>query len=113
MAARLFTPRATRYALPIPVFYRASGEATWAEGRTENISESGLLVRGDREVPPNAAVELLLTIPSNLRAPFVGTTVCEARIVRTVPADPLENRCIFAAAIVKTAPPLFVDPRRI
>jgi len=62
---------------------------------------------------PDTSVELLLNIPSNVDAPFTGTTVCRGRIVRTVASAPLEHRPGFAAAILDCESlPLF-DPRRI
>jgi hypothetical protein len=36
-------PRAQRYPLHIPLKYRPSGTPNWWEGRTENISRSGVL----------------------------------------------------------------------
>jgi hypothetical protein len=113
VAGREYVPRATRYATPVPVFYRARGETTWAEGRAENISTSGVLVRGDRAVSTNAAVEMLLHLPSDLRTPFTGTTLCEGRIVRTISSQSPENRAIFAASILRFETAFFMDPRRI
>ena len=113
MAGNQYVPRATRYAIPLPVFYRARGEATWAEGRAENISKSGVLVRGNRAVATNAPVEILLNVPSNVQAPFTGATFCEGRIVRTVSSQSPENRAVFAAAILKFETAFFIDPRRI
>lgn len=113
MAARQYVPRATRYAIPLPVFYRAPGDHTWAEGRAVNISKSGVLVRGDRRMAPESPVELLVTIPVDIQAPYAGTTVCHGRIVRTVPTDGVESRAMFAAAILEFDAPSFTDPRRI
>jgi len=113
VAARSLTPRAPRYAVPIDVLYRAEGDTTWLEGRTENISKSGVLVRADRAMEPQTPVELLLNIPPDLPAPFSGATICRGRIVRAVSASALEERPAFAAAIVEYETAHVIDPRRI
>jgi len=113
VAARHYAARATRYAIPLAVFYRTPGDLMWSEGRTENISKSGVLVRGDRAMPPNADVEILLNIPANVTTPFSGTTLCRGRIVRAVESSALENRPAFAAAILEFETTHLIDPRRI
>ena len=40
-------PRAPRYTLQIPLRYRQAGDPSWREGRSENISRSGVLFRTD------------------------------------------------------------------
>jgi hypothetical protein len=62
---------------------------------------------------PDSTIQMLLSIPADLQAPFAGTTMCEGRIVRTVPSETLENRAVFAASILEFETTLFVDPRRI
>jgi hypothetical protein len=113
MAVRPFTPRAHRYAVPIAVRYRSAGETTWREGRTENISKSGVLVRTDRVIAPQTAIELLLDVPPDISTPFYGATRCRGRVVRAVGPSPLANGPAFAAAIFECETTRLVDPRRI
>lgn len=113
MAARTYAPRAPRYPLPIAVLYRTRGDKTWLEGRTENISKSGVLVRAERPLKVQTPIEILLDIPPDLPSPFSGTTICRGRIVRAIDASPLEDRPAFAATIVEYETSPLMDPRRI
>jgi hypothetical protein len=113
VAARPYIPRAPRYAVPISVLYRTEGAKTWLEGRTENISKSGVLVRVDRAIAPNTRIEMLLTIPPDISSPFSGTTICRGRIVRAVGPSALEIRPAFAATILEYETSHLNDPRRI
>ncbi len=113
MAAPSFSPRAPRYAIPISVLYRMKGEKAWLEGRTENISKSGVLVRAARTLAPETPVEMLLDIPAHLPSPFGGMTMCRGRIVRAVDPSALEDRPAFAATILEYETSHLIDPRRI
>jgi hypothetical protein len=95
------------------VLYRGVGEKAWREGRAENISHSGVLVRTDRVIAPHTTIELLLDIPADLRTPFAGATRCRARVVRSIDPSPLATGPAFAAAIVEYETTRIVDPRRI
>jgi hypothetical protein len=113
VAASSYVPRAPRYALPITVLYRTGGDTNWLEGRTENISESGVLVRADRPLPVQAQIEMLLNIPADQPSPFTGTTICRGRIVRAIEPSALEDRPAFAAIILEYETSHLIDPRRI
>lgn len=113
MAGRQYAPRAPRYSIPITVLYRRRGDNTWLEGRTENISKSGVLVRTDRSIPVQTQVEMLLNIPADLPSPFTGTTICRGRIVRAVEPSGLHHRPAFAATILEYESSHLSDPRRI
>ena len=99
--------------MPIVVLYRTSDNANWLEGRTENISKSGVLIRTDRRMPVQAQVEMLLDIPPELPSPFSGSTICRGRIVRAIEPSSLEDRPAFAATIVEYETSHLIDPRRI
>ena len=113
MAGREFAHRAPRYAIPLAVLYRASGERAWLEGRTENISKTGVLVRAEHTLVPPTWIEMLLDIPADLPSPFSGTTICRGRIVRAVGPSTLERRPAFAATITEYETSRVFDPRRI
>lgn len=108
-----YCPRAQRYAVPLPVLFRASGERVWREGQTENISKSGVLVRALHVLQPEATVEMLITIPENIPTPFAGATICRGRIVRAIGPSRLQERPAFAAAILEFETAGMADPRRI
>ena len=96
-----YTPRATRYALSLAVFYRTAGDSRWSEARTENISQSGMLLRGDRPLPSETPVDLILNIPGTVTAPFSGTLLCRGRVVRAVSSPPSDDRHEFAVTLLE------------
>ena len=118
VAAHVYSPRAPRYEVPISVLYRTAGESTWLEGRTVNISTSGVLVSADRVMAPQTPIELLLNIPPHATTPFAGTTICRGRIVRALGTGDRgsgigDRGPAFAAAILEYETSNVIDPRRI
>lgn len=112
-SARL--PRAPRFAVPMSMLYRAAGDLGWCEGRTENVSRSGVLFRGEQLMEPNTSVDMVLMLPIEIAGDAAGTTMCRGRIVRAVaPASPvsIDARPALAAAILDREP-VPRDPRRI
>jgi PilZ domain-containing protein len=108
-------PRAPRYPVRIPLRYRTSGAADWVEGRTENISRSGVLFRTDLTAPLHTAIEMLMTLPAEVGGTHDGTVICRGRIVRSEPPTPLDPRPALAATIAgyRLAHMHDGDPRRI
>ena len=58
-------PRATRFAMNLPVRYRVRGEKVWSYGMSVNVSVSGLLFRADRHVDPKARMQVELVLPGD------------------------------------------------
>jgi hypothetical protein len=77
---------ARRIALQMILRYREIGNADWCEGHTENISRSGILFRGPQMGEPNAAIELIVTLPDAGSSPG-GRALCSGHIVRVVSRD--------------------------
>jgi len=76
--------RAQRFQLHLPLRYRRLGETQWHEGKTENISRSGLLFQTDDVLQPNSQLEINLVLPAEI-AGLAGTeVVCRGEVVRTV-----------------------------
>jgi hypothetical protein len=73
--------RAPRFALQLPVRYRRVGETRWHEGRTENISRSGILIWTDQPPTVDTLLEMSFVLPVGGTPPGI---VCRGRIVRTV-----------------------------
>jgi hypothetical protein len=107
----VYAPRAARYSLSLSVFYRATGDSSWSEARTENISESGVLLRGDRLLPSETHVELVVNIPANVTAPFSGTVLCRGRVVRAVSSPPSDDRHGFAVTLLEYDTTKLTPPR--
>jgi len=72
--------RARRLPLDLPIRYRSAGSRRWREGRVENISRSGLLLRGLDLPDVDTAIEMTLVLPAR----FGTAIVCRGRVVRTV-----------------------------
>jgi hypothetical protein len=88
--------RAWRFELDLPVHYRPIGDAHWHEGRTENISRSGVLFRAADILDVDTEVEMRLVLPVEPTAPAI---VCRGRVVRTVLPGGDGRRCGLAVAI--------------
>src|ERR671925_2171061 len=58
-----WVPRARRLKLETPVRYRVKNLATWYEGVTENLSQSGVLFHGPQRLPENTLVEMVFEMP--------------------------------------------------
>jgi hypothetical protein len=107
--------RAIRYPIRMPIRYRVSGEFYWHEGRTENISRSGVLFRTEQPLAMRTAVEMLMTLPAEISGGNQATVVCRGRVVRVVPAGAEEPQPAIAATIAgyRLAHWQENDPRRI
>jgi hypothetical protein len=77
--------RPQRVSLQVPVRYRAIGEGAWHQGRTENISRTGVLIRAARVVPVGAEVDVILTVPTGIMAEMAAEIICDGAVARHVP----------------------------
>jgi hypothetical protein len=84
-----WTPRARRLKLDAALRYRVNGSSTWYEGRIENLSQSGLLFRGPRQLPVNALIEMVFEMPKEISGQKNRDVLCQGRVVRS--ADPPEK----------------------
>lgn len=91
-------PRATRYQMAAQVNYRRAGDESWADGRTVDISRTGVLLRaGGPAFPVGTAMELVLLLPS-LGHPGRSQVRCRGRIARHA-AQPEGEGCAMAVTI--------------
>ena len=77
-------PRAVRFAIEVPVRYRAVGEPRWSSGQSANISRSGVLFHAEQILLPETRVELVLRLPLMLLGEPGAEVVCSGEVVRTV-----------------------------
>jgi hypothetical protein len=68
----------------MPLRYRERGQFNWYEGRTENISRSGLLFLGQHSIDPNTPVEMRFSLPVKVPNDPTAEIICFGHIVRTV-----------------------------
>ncbi len=75
-------PRATRYAMSAPILYRPLGAHGWEEGRTVNVSRSGVLFESPASgLSADTRLEFILVLPS-LGLPGHSRVRCTGQIVR-------------------------------
>jgi len=74
--------RAKRFAIHIPIHYRRPHTSRWFEGRTENISYSGVLFRAESPLEPKTTIELRFELPIAILGEAPGEIVCKGAVVR-------------------------------
>ena len=75
--------RAQRFPIRIPVHYREPGGRAWVEGKTENISRSGVLLRTESVLSPKTKVEMKLDPQVVIMDKARCEIFCEGEVVRT------------------------------
>ena len=75
-------PRAERFPISIPVRYREPNHPEWLEGKTQNISCSGLLLHTDASLEPKITLELRIELPVSVLGEGRGEIVCKGTVVR-------------------------------
>jgi hypothetical protein len=86
--------RPRRFALHLPVKYRADGERRWHDGLTVNLSAGGAVIVGD--APASGADGIVVMIPLPAAS---GCLIGRGRIVRTASTPARPERCSFAIAV--------------
>jgi hypothetical protein len=92
MAAML--SRAQRFVVQLPIRYKKIGGRSWFEGKTENMSRSGVLFRADRVLKPRTAVQMSFTLPVSVKGDGPGEVLCRGSVVRTVAAAGANRPCV-------------------
>jgi hypothetical protein len=108
--------RAPRYPIRITMLYRMPGNKQWRQGRTENISRSGVLFRTDHQMSVEAPIEMLLALPVEIRGGRAGSVICRGRVVRTEGLPDADTEaCAVAATITnyRLTHAQTIDPKRL
>jgi PilZ domain len=74
--------RPRRLTLQTPVRYRTKGLGHWHEGIVENLSQSGVLLRGPQQLAEYTLVEMLLDMPEEISDQKNSMVLCQGRIIR-------------------------------
>jgi hypothetical protein len=77
-----WTPRARRLKLNVAVRYRVNHKGTFYEGVIENLSQTGLLFRGEQQLPVNTLIEMVFEMPEEISGQRNRNVVCQCRVVR-------------------------------
>jgi PilZ domain-containing protein len=83
-----------------PVRYRVKNLGTWNEGTIENLSQSGVLLRGGQHFPENTLVEMIFEMPEEISGQKNSKVLCQGRIIRMKNAKEQAADHEFAASIV-------------
>jgi len=80
--------------------YRESGTTRWCEGKTVNISRTGILFRSAQDLQLRSVLEMHIIFPAEIVRSSVPTTIaCWGPVVRSQSLELPETRCAFAAVI--------------
>jgi hypothetical protein len=90
--------RAPRFPLHLAVRYRAVGNSEWRQGKTTNISSSGVLLQVQHPLKMDTALEFMVALASNGPTEDRTEVSCRGRVVRVV--EPTDRQQLgFAVAI--------------
>ena len=92
--------RAQRYPLHLPVRYCRASESQWHVGLTENISDSGAIIRSAAKVALHTRVTIVIALPSSPTTPG-GWLIGEGEVVRTADAFSSTTEATFAVTIAE------------
>jgi hypothetical protein len=76
--------RAQRFPIKVAMRYRKDKDADWVDGRTENISQSGVLFQAPQPLNPDTIVQICFSLPENAQGESGAAVLCEGRTVRTI-----------------------------
>jgi PAS domain S-box-containing protein len=93
--------RAQRFQLNLPLKYRRLDEEDWHDGKTQNISRSGLLFQAEDFLQPSVILEINLVLPAEIAGLSQTEVVCRGEVVRTVQAAGEEVPPALAAKILQ------------
>jgi CheY-like chemotaxis protein len=95
--------RAQRFQLQLPLKYRRIDEQKWHDGKTRNISRSGMLFQAEDVdiLQPNVVLEINLVLPAEIAGLSPTEVVCRGEVVRTVTAAGDEMPPALAAKILQ------------
>src|SRR5436190_22967862 len=72
--------------LAIAAMYRSPAEDRWHLVRTENISKTGVLIRGDKLFSLKSSVEITMSVPPGIIENASGDIFFVGHVARLVPA---------------------------
>jgi hypothetical protein len=92
--------RAQRFAIAMPIQYRPLSDVTWLDGQVENISRTGVLLRGAQIMNVATPIQMRFELPAEFGGQTGALVVCRGQVVRTIlpPADDAPKR--LAATIL-------------
>jgi hypothetical protein len=71
----------------------------WHEGKTINISRTGVLFQSDMNLPPRSLLEMQIVLPHEKEAAFQANVRCWGPIIRSDQDASEQGHIAFAASI--------------
>ncbi len=93
--------RAPRFPIQIPMRFRESGAKEWHEGKSINISRTGILFRSDMDVLPKTLLEMQIILPPEIVGKKQVQVRCWGPVVRMAPLAPDNDGTASAAVILR------------
>ncbi|MGH9452724.1 MAG: PilZ domain-containing protein [Terriglobia bacterium] len=93
------TPRPGRYPVKTAIRFRIRGEDEWHQGITEDISRTGVFLRSSFLPDMGAKVEMVLSLPAEVRGRSAAEVFGQGRIVRQTQALSVDQQPGVAATI--------------
>lgn len=91
--------RAQRFLLETPIRYWANEAGDWEEGKTVNISATGVLFRTARPSRPPAGLRFTLTLPEVVFGEAGAEIRCRGKLIREVIRSSPDEMPMFALSI--------------
>ena len=106
--------RAPRYSIRVAMLYRLPGNKQWRQGRTENISRTGVLFRTAHPLSPEAPIDMLLALPVEMAGGRNASVICRGRVVRMegAPGDDTERAVAATITNYRLTHSQGIDPER-
>ena len=95
-----WVPRARRLKLDLPARYRVKNLGGWSQGIVQNLSQSGVLVRGSQQFPDNALVEMVFEMPEEISGQKNSNVLCQGRVIRSRTQPSEADKIEMAASIL-------------
>jgi hypothetical protein len=95
-----WVPRARRLKLHTPVRYRAKHQTSWYQGVIENLSQSGMLFRGEQSLPQNTLVEMIFEMPEEISGQKNSSVLCQGRVIRAQEKRDSEDPVPIAVSVL-------------
>jgi hypothetical protein len=93
--------RAPRFALAMPIQYRALDDLVWLNGQIENISRSGVIFRGERGLPVSTTILMRFELPADFGGEPGAQVICCGEVVRAILPPAEDDRKVLAARILE------------
>jgi hypothetical protein len=95
-----WVPRARRLRLQLAARYRVKNLGSWCEGTVENLSQSGVLLRGSQQFPDNALIEMVFEMPEEISGQKNSNVLCQGRVIRSRTPQNAPGQTEMAASIL-------------